>query len=242
MTTIDGTTRINGGALPSDDMSTAVGDSLSDAPSLLKDSLHGLLISGDPGAAIAALAVAMGRSERESNEKIRHSADRLQEGEEHNQLDEMQKKATAALASGIVSGAATAASGACSAVGGLKSAQSDLASDKLSQLDATADQSRVADLTKQKYDFKVDATKAKLAGDSFTASGKLTSSLLDYDAGQHDISATAHSQAAAHAKSAVDDARDGMQDAAKLLDKALEFFKEYSATKEQTAAIAARRA
>ena len=241
-TTIDGATRTNG-MMPTDDTRTNVGDGVSGAPSLLRDSLNGLLASGDPGAAIAALAVAMGRSERKSNDAIRASAERLQEGEDNNQLDAMRSKANVALASGIVSGAATAASGACSAVSGLKSAKSELAGDKLNNLEKAADnRGAAAVLTQQKADFKVGATDARLAGDSISASAKLTTSLLDFSASRHDINATAHAHAASHAKNAVDDAREGMQDASKLLDKALEFYKEYTSTKDQTTAIASRRA
>ncbi len=240
MTTIDQTNKTNWNSVPQDDDGGA--RATSGAPSLLASGLNELAVSGDPGAALAALVVAMGRSERQSSEKLKAVAERLQEGEEQKQLDEMQNKAVAALASGVVSGAATAASGACSAASGLKSAQADLAGDKLNNLGKAADSGVAANLAQQKYDFKVDATNLKLGGDSISASGKLTASLLDYAALGDDTSATAHSHAASHARNAVDDARASQQDAQKLLDKALEFYKEYSSTKEQTTATAARRA
>lgn len=58
----------------------------------------------------------------------------------------------------------------------------------------------------------------------------------------NDAKATEAEHLANHAKRAVDDERDAVKDAKDLMDKAIEFYKEYSSGKNQAMAAATHRA
>ncbi len=239
MTTIDGIGRTNTSAVETNDygLDTPSGPR---APSILRDGMRELMTSGDPGAALAALVVAMGRTERNSDQAMKNRAESLQENEEQAQLDEMEKNATTALASAVVSSAATAAGGAMTAAASVSSLRADRIDAKVKGV-SDQDPSKTA-LLDQVSKLKTDATEFKGGADLTSATSKLTTGALDYVASEHDITATAHSHAASHAKSAVEDARNDVDGASKLIDKALEFYKEYKSTKDQTTQVASRRA
>jgi hypothetical protein len=65
---------------------------------------------------------------------------------------------------------------------------------------------------------------------------------FDSDAVADDANAKVAGEASSRAKSTVQDTKDATEDASKLLEKALDFYKEYTSTKDQTTAIASRRA
>ena len=239
MTAIDNIGRTTTSDVGTDDYDLD-GPSGTHAPSILRDGMRELMTSGDPGAALAALVVAMGRTERKSDQAMKDRAESLQENEEHAQIDEMQKKATTALVSGVVSSAATAASGAMTAAASFNTIKADRIGADVK--DMPKDAPTKATLLDQQTSLQNGATKFKEGADLTSATSKLTTGALDYVASGHDIAATAHSHAASHAKSAVEDARDDVQGASKLIDKALEFYKEYKSTKDQTTQIASRRA
>lgn len=79
-------------------------------------------------------------------------------------------------------------------------------------------------------------------GETTQGAFSIVASNFDKDVVQDDANAKVAGEAATQAKAAIQDTRDQTEDASKLLDKALEFYKEYTSTKDQTTAIASRRA
>jgi hypothetical protein len=228
-----------------------------DSPASLIASENELRFCGDPGAALAALSLAMGREVERAAQHRDNRAQLQEQGEQDAQLSSMRARAAAGLVSGIVGGALAAASGVASGVATIRSAQADAAEAAASaaKADASTAAARAAkpdastaaasaakapppDVEK----LRRSAAYARIASDSINAGSKLTTSGLDFVGAAHDADATRHAQSAARATGHGETARTAAAGAAKLMDRALEFAREYQAAKAETLAVAARRA
>ncbi len=226
-----------------------------DVPTVMPDATAQLECSGDPGAMLAALTMKMAKDQRETARAQRDQAMDAQEKSDAAQIQDMRDKANLQLAQGIVDGATQMAQGVCDVASGLntiagEASKSDAAGERDlmehgyaqggEQRAAMADYANSCDasaLSSEKA-----AAWDKFGGSAFgtarsVADGCFNKAITDKDADakMHDESATAFKQMA-------DDAHDAEHDAKDLLSKALDFYKEYVDTKNQTALAATHRA
>jgi hypothetical protein len=185
----------------------------SDASLLPQPSEH-TFIGGDIGAELAKLTIEMSREQRERAKSIRAAEERAQLAAENAQLSAMREKADNAFMAGMVSGYASFASGMANVAGGIQSGRGDAASAKA------------------------------LGGgaEAMMGVGKVAEAGLRKAADLDATYATEEEQRAGRAKRRADDARDDVQDAEKLVDKALTFFKEYQSAQQDTQKAALFRA
>ncbi len=215
------------------------------SPASLVASENELRFCGDPGAALAALSLAMGREVERAAQDRDNRAQLQEQGEQDAQLSSMRARAAAGLASGIAGGALAAASGVASGVAAIRSAQADAAEAAASAAKTDASTAAASAAKAPPPDVETlrrSAAYARIASDSINAGSKLTTSGLDFVAAAHDADATRHAQSAARATGHGETARTAAAGAAKLMERALDFAREYQASKAETLACAARRA
>jgi outer membrane murein-binding lipoprotein Lpp len=170
--------------------------------------LTSLLASGDPGAMVAALCVKSGQSEEDCEHKIEETQTQIQEHEQAAEIAQMHEKANDMRSAALAGAIAGCAGGLLTAGAG---GLPDGAAGKATLLAS----GKVIE-TAQEY---IKANAAAHGED------------LDADITQHKDNAEAAGTAASHAY-------DGARDAKKLLDAAIDFFREYSSSKEQSQAAA----
>jgi hypothetical protein len=201
-----------------------------DAPaaSMLPDPIGELLNSGDPGAMVAALVAKSGQAQRAVRDQVRRSEDATQDAAEKSQVAHMHEQADLTRTGAIVSGLTSIASGALSAGAAGASAQSDQL--KASGSAMGAKHMSGASTTMGGMHTGLDIA-GKAAGSFFEAAGK-------------DIAAkaTEDEHHAARAARNVKNADEGIDDANRLIDKALAFYKEYTSGKNQAVQAATHRA
>lgn len=200
-----------------------------ESPSLLK-SVDAMVSSGDPGAAIAALAIKAGRDQREVTRAQRDAEDKAEVAATDRQVASMHHKADMILAAGIAQGASEMASGAMT----MGSAACQYRSDTEKLSNTTSAQQASASDAKAAGLYKGGSQLA-------TATGSLVSAYFKSEEAKADADATEAEHEASRAKRATEDLHDDMGDAQKLVEKALDFYKEYKSTKDQTALAASRR-
>ncbi len=187
------------------------------APAATPDILPGcreLLVSGDAGAMIAALSVEMGRSQKKAASAARHNAEATEDAEQGAQIQALREKADLVRIQGVVDGALTLAEGACAFGSSMKTAEG-----------------------------KSKAAAAYKGGADFLGAGKqLADGLFKGAIADKDTDAQVHEQLATRAKRAVDEATGDYEDAKKLLEKALDFYKEYTGAKNGAVSAAIHRA
>jgi hypothetical protein len=226
-----------------------------DAPSVMPDALNELQCSGDPGAMLAALTMTMAKEQNETARSQRNQAMAAQEKADDAQIQDMRDKANLQRVQGLVDGAMQLAQGACDLSAGLNQLSSaasksdatgerDLINNKYAengdQRAAMEDYAKTCDASARSSDKAAACDKfgssafgaARSVADGFF-SGAITDK--DSDAKMHEASSGAYKRMA-------DDAHDDGKDAKDLLHKALDFYKEYVDTKNQTAMAATHRA
>ncbi len=165
----------------------------------------------DPGAEIAMLLFRAEKDRRNDiKSQIRANAE-TERREQDQQLNDMESKANAALASGIAGGLATAASAACSFL-------------EVKPLAAgTGDLSQGATACKNSAEVK------KLTGWSIAAeaTGKTISTTFSYVSDSFNTDATRHGQAASRAAETAQTLREDLSEAKDTMNKALQFMSEF---------------
>ena len=167
-----------------------------------------LTMLGDPGAMVAALAVKAGEEEKETSRQVEQAESTIQYGEEQAQVAEMHHKASDLRMQAWVTGGIGAGAAVLSGVG----ARFDVKSTAARSFDAGS---------------KLVTAGLGFTNDEFAATNE--------DA---DATATMHEHNASDAGRAASEAYDSGRDGQKLLDAAVDFYREYSSTQEQAKAAA----
>ncbi|HSQ65480.1 MAG TPA: hypothetical protein VLM85_19810 [Polyangiaceae bacterium] len=227
----------------------------SDAPALMPE-LDQLACSGDPGAMLAALTMQAAKNERDVSRAQRDNAEKMQEADEVKEIQDLHDKADLVRIQGFVDGFTQIGSAALNLGSGLADAH---ASGEAAETDADkADlQQHVAEHSEEWRDsmqHSVDTLEAgsahskansawdKAGSEGLGAGQKVADGLFQGAITDKDTDAKVHDMAAQAAKRMVDDARSDEGDAKQLMEKALEFYKEYSETRAQTMLAATHRA
>lgn len=181
-----------------------------DDAALLVRPLDGMA-GGDYGAAIAAMAIAIGARCAKDDRTAARSAARRAEAEEEAQVGEMHQKADHVLTGGVVSGLHGVAAGGMQIAGGSTGSQS---------------------------------TSGVLSGSAnvTSSSGQIWEKGYESLAAHADARAKEHESAATRAHDVANEARTSQESAEKLVDKAIDFYREYARTRADTVMATIRRA
>jgi hypothetical protein len=242
-------------ATPIADNTVALSVPTGETPNLLPG-VNDLLLSGDPGAMMAALTMQSAHDEAKAARQQRQQAEVAQEAAEHAEIQDIRDKATLQLVQGVVSGVLDAAQGACQLAAGLNDAHG--ASEKA---EASAEQTDLeksgAHYSEEHQDALTHSIKSlnEGAASSTAASAKwngvgsaagaaktMVGGAFNFAIANKEADEKMHASTADTFKRIADDAHDDEKDAKDLLSKALDFYKEYVDTKNQTALAATHRA
>ncbi len=215
-----------------------------------------LQCSGDMGAMVAALTMQSGVEQRNAARAQRDAAMQAREKADAAEVQDMHDKAHLQRAQGIVDGTLQIAQGATDLGAGAYSAHAaneqaqatsdaaDLKENGSSYLDdhKAALKSSVDALNKGAATSQLHATWCKAGGSALGAARSISDGLFSAAMTDNDASAKAHEASAQAFKQMADDAHDTEHDAKALIDKALDFYKEYTDTKNQVAMAAIHRA
>lgn len=221
----------------------------------LLSAANSLLVSGDAGAAIAALCIQTGREQKHAAQVQRRDAETLEASEQNAQIEALRDKAGLVRVQGVVDGAMTIGGAALQLGSDLSTLSSKGLNDKAGsfgkELDKTSSPSAMntqASLGEMGYAHAL-ADRAEGSANWLKAGHDLNAGVKEIGDGlfkgailDKDTDATVHEQLATRAKHAVDDAMGNYDDAKKLLDKALDFYKEYSGAKNGAVSAAIHRA
>lgn len=218
--------------------------SVTETPDLLPG-VNALMCSGDPGAMLAALTMQTAHEQQKVARAQRDNCEQAQEKAEQAEIADLRSKADLQRAQGIADGIcdfAQAGMDFASGVEKLDATSDDLNANNKDGKDnpkGTLDSNNVRD-TAAHEEARANAWKSGSEGMGGVKSilhgafdGEITDK--DTDSKQHDIAAQAF-------KKMADDAHDTENDAKQLLNKALDFYKEYVDTKNQTVMAAIHRA
>jgi hypothetical protein len=212
-----------------------------------------MLCSGDVGAAIAALVIKMGHEQKQAAQKARASSEAAEDAAQSTQIDALHDKANLMRIQGVVDGTMTVGGAALDLgsnlsslsakaknddAGGIKSGMSE--SD--SKMTSSANRTQIASLQRTADHSTSSANWLHAGKDLNTGVGQITDGLFKGAIADKDTDATVHEQLATRAKRAVDDAMGEVDDAKKLIDKALDFYKEYTGAKNGAVSAAIHRA
>ncbi len=229
----------------------------SNAPELMPG-VQPLLVSGDPGAMLAALTMQTAHDEAKVSRQQRQSAEQAQINSEAAEVQDLHDKATLQRVQGVVDGVLEIAKGACDFGAGMSDASSaretaDAGADRHDAAQGAKDKSLDADkvdslnksadaLDTKAAASKADASKWSGAGSAIGAAKSMADGFLQAAITDKDADEKMHEASADAFKRIADDAHDDEKDAHDLLNKALDFYKEYVDTKNQTAMAATHRA
>jgi hypothetical protein len=178
------------------------------AGSLLPDPAGELMMTGDPGAMVAALVVETGKDEKDVSRQVEQTESNIQENEERTQVAEMHQKANDMRTQAVAGGAIGAAAAGLSMAGAFQPMNS----------------------TPQR---------AFAAGAGLVTAGQgVAKGVSDAANEDTDANVAMHEHNASDAGRAASQAYDNERDAQKLLDAAVDFFREYSGAKQQAMAAA----
>jgi hypothetical protein len=226
-----------------------------ETPVLLPDANSQLECSGDPGAMLAALTMKMAKAQNETARAQRDQAMQAQQKADAAQIQDMRDKANLQRVQGLVDGAMQMAQGVCDVASGLNSISSasskgdadgerDLMKNSYAengdQRAAMADYANSCDASARNSDKA--AAWDKFGASGFGAARSVADGCFNGAITDKDADAKAHEASASTFKQMADDAHDAENDAKTLLNKALDFYKEYVDTKNQTALAATHRA
>jgi hypothetical protein len=214
-----------------------------------------LVCSGDPGAILAALTMQTAKNERDVSRKQRDAAMAAQEKADAGAVQDMHDKANLQRAQGIFDGAMQIGQGVCDLGAGMNEcASADAKNDAANEKDMMANgyaqnddqraamqgyaESRSADAV----DDGRSAAWDKFGSSAFSAGKSIGDGFFSGAITDKDADEKMHEASASTFKQIADDAHDAENDAKALLNKALDFYKEYVDTKNQTAMAAIHRA
>ncbi len=232
-----------------------------DPPDLLPGT-NELMFSGDPGAVLAALTMQTAHNEEKVSRAQRDACERAQEHAEAAEIKDLHEKADLTRIQGLVGGALQIGQAAASFGSSMRGLAADNLNDASSEAsnDAKAEQAKIESpgdemdsCAQRSHDdaiaFKSESHSAqqtasyyKAAGDLAGATKTMSDALFSGAITDKDTDSKAHDIAAQAFKKMADDAHDTENDAKALLNKALDFYKEYVDTKNQTAMAAIHRA
>lgn len=240
----NGVVTVNGATISTPNASAAT-----EMPDLLPG-VNQLLVTGDPGAMLAALTMTTAHDEEKSARAQRNAAMRSQEASEAAEIQELHQKADLQRIQGIVDGVCDFAQAGMDYAQGVKTF--DATSDRLQadKLDQAQDPSlKDPSLKDQSNQLHVEGAKAdasasgwKSGSEAMTGAKSISHGAFEAEITNEDADSKQHEIAAQSFKQMADDAHDNEKDAKDLLNKALDFYKEYTDTKNQTALAASHRA
>jgi hypothetical protein len=214
-----------GGVMPEETVdANAVGSA---SPDLLPGAVQ-LLGSGDPGAELAALVSMSARSQKRLASELRKSEEAMMKKAEDDQVTALHRQAGLALAAGLLSGATTVAAAGFELASGLAGVRSK-------ELHEAGD-------TAGSYTLERRATSFKMASTVFDAMGKVDEGVMNAASKNAEADGTRAQYAAGHAKRGVDDANELRDDAQRMLEKAFDFYREWTQGQAGAAQAALRRA
>jgi hypothetical protein len=184
----------------------------SQSVSLLASPENSLEQSADPGAMLAVLTMKTAKAERQAHTAMRLSEEATQDTQEVAQVEALREKAKDMRTGAWVSGLATVGSSIAKGIGS----------------GAAEGGAR--------------AVTTMICSGALKGGGEVGGGIYKANESVDDANATEHEHLAAHAKRAGEDERDAVKDAKDLMDKAIEFYKEYSSGKNQAMAAATHRA
>ena len=235
------------------------------APQAVPDLLPGtaaLMFSGDPGAMLAALTLQTAHEQEKVSRAERDACARAQDGAEAAEIRDLREKADLTRVQGLVNGMCQLGQAAMSFGSSMQGLEADNLKDASTQAadDAAAERAKIASprddmdsCAQRSHDdaiaFKSESRIAqqasadlKGASDGLGAVKTIFDGFLSGAITDKDTDAKAHEMAAQSFKQIAQDAHDVESDAKALLNKALDFYKEYVDTKNQTAMAAIHRA
>jgi hypothetical protein len=186
---------------------------LGEAPPILPESPEQALLLGDVTAQIAALMIQSAKEHRKANEQLRRSADAMQRAEEQKEIQAMRDKAGHIMTAGLFEGAGMVATGSMQMGQGYSVSS-------MNSPEAARWNGGIA-----------------LAGAPF----KVGTAYFSAQQAADDATAKEASQAAGHAKTAVDNAQENSKAANDHIHKVLEFYKEMRTTEHNTHMAAVKR-
>ncbi len=227
----------------------------SEAPGLMPE-LDTMVCGGDPGAMLAALTMKAAHNESEVARQQRDSAERAQESAEAAEVKDLRCKADLMRIQGVLDGALQIGQGLCQLGAGLESTHA--AAEKQEAANETADlkengayysdglrddqQASIKALDDGSNHSEARSTELKSGADFAGAAEKIGDGLFQGAITDKDTDAKVHDTQAEAFKRMVEDARDDQKDAKELMQKAMEFYKEYNETRAQTMLAATHRA
>jgi hypothetical protein len=245
---------INVSSIIATDTTTTTQSPATHAPPVLPP-VDQLMCSGDPGAMFAALAMKTAKQEQTVARKQRDEALSAQENAEQSEVADMRDKANLQRVQGVVDGCVQIAAGATQMAAGfeglhataeqneatseradLKANGTSYSADHQQALQPSAQALTQGAMSSQRAAIELNGTSAGFTASRSIADGFFNGAITDDDANakMHDATATTFKQIA-------DDAHDSQNDAKDLLHKALDFYKQYVETKNQTVMAAIRR-
>ncbi len=215
-------------------------DATTDAAPDILPGVSQLACSGDPGAMLAALTMQSAHEQDETARAQRDEATKAEVTADNAEIQDMHDKADMQRAQGIVDGACDVADAGMEMAQGAKTL--DATNDRIQADDPGTTKAQAQSLRRDAASSDAAATGWKSGVEAMNGlksilHGEFDAEITDKDADakQQDISAQTFKQMA-------DDAHDDEKDAKDLLNKALDFYKEYTDTKNQTTLAASHRA
>ena len=235
--------------------------SAAEAPALLPGAQE-LMCSGDPGAMLAALTMQTAREQEKVSRAQRDACESAQAKAEAAEIQDLREKADLTRIQGLVGGALQIGQAAMSFASSMQGLTADNLKDEASEAseNATAERAKVSTpgdemdscaqrshddaiaLKSESRNAQQSAADYKAAGDLAGATKTIADGFFNGAIMDKDTDSKAHDMAAQAFKRMADDAHDAQNDAKALLNKALDFYKEYVDTKNQTAMAAIHRA
>jgi hypothetical protein len=199
----------------------------SGSPDLLPAAAQ-LLRSGDPGAELAALVAMSARNQKKMASELRKSEEVMMKKAEDAQVAALHRQAGLAIAGALMSGTTALASAGFQLGSGLATVRAKELDDAGSKAGSHEVETRAATL--------------KLGGQVMEAMGKLGEGAFQAAQKNAQADETSAQHAAGRAKRGVDDANELREDAKRLLEKAFDFYREWTQGQSGAAQAALRRA
>lgn len=232
----------------------ATGSAATNTPDVLP-AVNELMCSGDPGAVLAALTMTTARDEARASRQQRDAAMAAQDKAQAAEIQDLRDQANLQRAQGVFDGVMQIGEGACDFAGGMNGlasagAKADAANEEhlIQGGYAQSDEQKAAmegyaeSRQQDALGYDKAATEDKAGATAFGASRSVGDGVFGGALTDKQADAKADEASADTFKQIAADARDDEKDAKDLLNKALDFYKEYVDTKNQTAMAAIHRA
>lgn len=201
-----------------------------------------LMASGDAGSMIAALCIETARTQKMQALENRRSAEALESSEQGAQIQTLRDKADLMRAQGFVDAAFTVGDGAMNFGSDMNAAATMKHDGRARELGADGLHFAEGGENISAGRTKSEGAWCKGAADLTKAGRGLADGVFKGALADADTDAQVHEQLATRAKRLVDDAMGEVDDAKKLMEKALDFYKEYTGAKNGAVSAAIHRA